>query len=117
MRGAPARQAAAMFAIEVEILVQRDERETPRGAQPEGIILDAEQPGVIAAQRPGHPRAREEAGAHIIAVQQPIARASTRKRAPPALTHDPEGVALAAIRLESRGESRRQAGPQPRPGT
>src|SRR3546814_5458653 len=53
MRGAPARQAAAMFAIEVEILVQRDERETPRGAQPEVIILDAEQPGVIAAQRLG----------------------------------------------------------------
>ena len=30
MRGAAARQAAAMFAIEVEILVQRDESETPR---------------------------------------------------------------------------------------
>src|SRR3546814_1358116 len=74
MRGAPARQAAAMFAIEVEILVQRDERETPRGAQPEVIILDAEQPGVIAAQRLGHARAIEEAGADIIAVEQPIDR-------------------------------------------
>src|SRR3546814_17622750 len=78
MRGAPARQAAAMFAIEVEILVQRDERETPRGAQPEVIILDAEQPGVIADQRLGHARAIEEAGADIIAVAQPIYRADAR---------------------------------------
>src|SRR3546814_5523376 len=62
MFGAPARQAAAMLAIKVEILVQRDEGEMPRGAQPEVIILDPEQPGVIAAERLGHARAIEEAG-------------------------------------------------------
>src|SRR3546814_12611706 len=88
MRGAPARQAAAMFAIEVEILVQRDERETPRGAQPEVIILDAEQPGVIAAQRLGQARATEAAGADLIAVAQPRDEAEARKPEPPTPTLD-----------------------------
>src|SRR3546814_11042085 len=78
MFGAPARQAAAMLAIKVEILVQRDEGEMPRGAQPEVIILDPEQPGVIAAERLGHARAIEEAGADIIAMKQPIDRADAR---------------------------------------
>ena len=78
MFGAPARQAAAMLAIEVEILVQRDEGELPRGAQPEIIILDPEQPGVIAAERLGHARAIEETGADIVAIEQPFDRADAR---------------------------------------
>src|SRR3546814_18743156 len=94
MRGAAARQAAAMFAIEVEILVQRDESETPRGAQPEVIILDAEQPGVIAAQHLGHARALEEAGADIIAVEQPIDRADARKHALLARLVDPDDIPM-----------------------
>src|SRR3546814_9891672 len=109
MRGAPARQAAAMFAIEVEILVQRDERETPRGAQPEVIILDAEQPGVIAAQRLGHARAIEEAGADIIAVEQPIDRADARKPDLLARIVDQDEVAMDDVGIGPRVELDRKS--------
>src|SRR3546814_14387383 len=102
-----------MFAIEVEILVQRDESETPRGAQPEVIILDAEQPGVIAAQHLGHARAIEEAGADIIAVEQPIDRADARKPDLLALIVDSAEVALNDVGIGPGAELPDEAGRPP----
>ncbi|MEL0251444.1 MAG: hypothetical protein VW935_05750 [Novosphingobium sp.] len=46
--GLPARQARLVTAVQVQILVNRDETEHARGAKPEVVILYPEQRFVIA---------------------------------------------------------------------
>src|SRR3546814_20022182 len=82
----------------------------PRGAQPEVIILDPEQPGVIAAERLGHARAIEEAGADIIAMKQPIDRADARAADLIARIVDQQEIGMDDIGIGPRVERRDKAG-------